>query len=510
MRLLAGETLQMKDSNSTISKLRVLLAGATVLVTAFVVGISPNAYQKQLISELPNHADSFESVQISDGRLPMADQEVETTKSTSYRTVKLSRASKKTYTKRLPDKVVSKSTVREDEEDLVVRDTTTKTEKKEKYTKKKKSKRVITTVIKTKITTTYPVEGSANEDVQTSTGTSSKYVKLKAKAKKTYTKKLPKSVSTKTTVKTQGDNLIQTDKVVETTKTERYTKNKKTKKVTSKVKTTIITSTFEVKHTEPVSQEPAASEEPATTTVVEEPATTTVSEEPVTGESEEPTQPEVSEEPTATETTEPAAQQPPEQTEETTTQPEEPTQPEVPSEPATTTAPEDDPSDVPSNDTAPALPEGKSAIRTAAPQADECVLYAFEELGFTFSVNANYSYTGCFDSRTRTIKLKRNDDNVYHELGHFLAFAAGNYDLSSAFGEIYKSEKKLYNGRNSAYVLSSASEYFAESYRDYVLYKSTLKKERPKTYDAVELALSRINDTQIARLKRVYGQIWTK
>ena len=104
--------------------------------------------------------------------------------------------------------------------------------------------------------------------------------------------------------------------------------------------------------------------------------------------------------------------------------------------------------------------------------------------------------------------MRYNDDNVYHELGHFLAFVAGNYDTSSAFAEIYNSEKGLYNGRNSIYVLKNASEYFAESYRNYVLDKSGLEATRPLTYGAIETALGRITDTQIARLKRVYGPIW--
>lgn len=182
-------------------------------------------------------------------------------------------------------------------------------------------------------------------------------------------------------------------------------------------------------------------------------------------------------------------------------------QPAPPAETGESTKPEES-ADSPSNDTAPALPEGTSAIRTAAPNADNSLLSAFDELGFTFSVDATYKYTGVFDARNRVIILRYNDDNVYHELGHFLAFVAGNYDVSSAFKDVYNKEKSLYTGRNQAYILKNSSEYFAESYRDYVLYKAELKSERPLTYGAIETALAKVTDTQINKIRNYYSGIW--
>ena len=479
----------------TISKTRITLAGLLVIATAFVVGISVDALNSQLLNSLPNFTDSFEDVQITDGQTPMADQDVKTNKTTISKTVKLKNKSKKSYTKTLPDNVSTKTTVKEDGENLVVADIRTKVSTKEKYTKKKKTKTVTVTTTKTTVTTTYPIEGSANEDVRTSTNTSSKTVKLKKKSKKTYSQKLPKAVSTNTTVKVQGSNMVQTDKIVETETTEKYTKKKKTKTVISTVTTTVITSTYAMKHTEPetAAETSAAEGQPET---AEQPAT----------EAATPTDNEAADLGTAA--TEAEGEQP-----DATETPEEPEQPAVTEnsgeeQPAAAEEPTEEPADTPSNDTAPALPEGKSAIKTAAPKADEAVLSAFESLEFTFKVDAGFSSTGVFDARKRHIVLRYNDDNVYHELGHFLAFIANNYDLTSAFGEIYKQEKSLYKGRNSVYVLSSASEYFAESYRNYVLDKSKLKAERPQTYEAIETALAKITDAQVSRLKRVYGVIW--
>ena len=62
---------------------------------------------------------------------------------------------------------------------------------------------------------------------------------------------------------------------------------------------------------------------------------------------------------------------------------------------------------------------------------DSRVLNAFTKLGFTVKVDSSVSYSGHFDARTRTITMKQMDDTIYHELGHFLAFMAGNMDTGS-------------------------------------------------------------------------------
>lgn len=98
---------------------------------------------------------------------------------------------------------------------------------------------------------------------------------------------------------------------------------------------------------------------------------------------------------------------------------------------------------------------------------------------------------------------------VYHELGHFLAWIAGNVDKRSEFATIYKSEKEKYTGVRKAYVTQNASEYFAESYRDYILSGSNLKKSRPKTYAYVRNAVQTIQNSpdRITKIKNVYKVI---
>lgn len=158
--------------------------------------------------------------------------------------------------------------------------------------------------------------------------------------------------------------------------------------------------------------------------------------------------------------------------------------------------------------TASTIQNGEIAITKIAPMVSSNVAGAFQKLGFKIVVNSGVSYSGLCDARTRTITLKRADNTVYHELGHFVAFVAGNIDTSSAFQSIYNREKSLYTDYNKAYVLSSSSEYFAESYKNYVLNPTLLKSSRPETYAAIQTALSKVTDAQASRILSVYGALW--
>lgn len=147
-------------------------------------------------------------------------------------------------------------------------------------------------------------------------------------------------------------------------------------------------------------------------------------------------------------------------------------------------------------------------ITQIASNADSRVLNAYKTLGFTVEVNSSVSYAGYFDARTRKITLKKADDTIYHELGHFVAFIAGNVDKSSEFTAIYNQEKALYTGYNKAYATQSSSEYFAESVKDYTVNPAALKSSRPKTYEAVKSAVETFTNDRIARVQKVYGPIW--
>ena len=93
---------------------------------------------------------------------------------------------------------------------------------------------------------------------------------------------------------------------------------------------------------------------------------------------------------------------------------------------------------------------------------------------------------------------------LFHELGHFLAFMAGNMDTGSKFSSVYSSEKGMVTGYNKAYVTRNASEYFAESVKDYMLNPGSLEAQRPNTYKAIEKALSMVTEQQIELYKGFY------
>ena len=151
---------------------------------------------------------------------------------------------------------------------------------------------------------------------------------------------------------------------------------------------------------------------------------------------------------------------------------------------------------------------GTVEVGQLAPKEDSRVLTAYRTLGFKVNVDPSVSYSGYFNARNRQITLKKANETIYHELGHFIAFIAGNVDTTSEFKTIYNQEKSLYTAYNKAYVTQNSSEYFAESAKEYVLNPGALKAARPKTYDAVRSAVESITDERIAKIQKYYGAIW--
>lgn len=147
-------------------------------------------------------------------------------------------------------------------------------------------------------------------------------------------------------------------------------------------------------------------------------------------------------------------------------------------------------------------------VATIAPKMDSKVLNAYKKMGFTVTVDPSVSYAGYFDARTRSITLQSADDTIYHELGHYLAFIAGNVDKSSSFAAVYNSEKSKFTGVRKAYATQNASEYFAESVLEYVEKPSTLKAQRPQTYAAVQNAFAKVTDAQVNKIINVYKVVW--
>lgn len=151
---------------------------------------------------------------------------------------------------------------------------------------------------------------------------------------------------------------------------------------------------------------------------------------------------------------------------------------------------------------------GEIAVSTAAPKVDSRVKNAYESLGFKIIVDSSVSYSGYFSARNQSITLRKNDDTVYHELGHFLAFVAGNVDTKADFKAVYQEEKDLFVGIRKAYATQNSSEYFAESFREYTLDPITLKNSRPKTYQSIEDALSKVTEEQVSMILRYYSALW--
>ncbi len=151
---------------------------------------------------------------------------------------------------------------------------------------------------------------------------------------------------------------------------------------------------------------------------------------------------------------------------------------------------------------------GQIEISAAAPRVDSRVSSAYTKLGFTISIDPSVNYSGVCDARSRSIVLKKSGDTVYHELGHFLAFIAGNVDKASAFQQVFEQEKDKYTMYNKAYVCQNSSEYFAESFKNYTLDPNSLRATRPLTYAAIESALNSVTDAQVTRVQTVYRSVW--
>lgn len=166
-------------------------------------------------------------------------------------------------------------------------------------------------------------------------------------------------------------------------------------------------------------------------------------------------------------------------------------------------------SSVVSTSSASQVANGEVALSKAAPKLTSNIAAAYSTLNFKIVVDSSVTYSGLFDARSQTITLKTLDDTVYHELGHFVAFAAGNVDTSADFQKVFAQEKAKYTSYNKSYVLQNSSEYFAESYKEYILNPATLKAQRPQTYAAVEKAVAAVTTAQTAKLKAVYSSIWS-
>ena len=135
---------------------------------------------------------------------------------------------------------------------------------------------------------------------------------------------------------------------------------------------------------------------------------------------------------------------------------------------------------------------------------EKFIANAFEKLHFRLIYDSKAETTGLTDCKDQSITMKYQSDAIYHELGHFLAFITGNADYTSEWQNIYCAEKSKYTKFNKGYVCSNQYEYFAESYKEYILDRATLRARRPRTYKYI------VNTVKNANAKNAVSGYWEK
>lgn len=133
---------------------------------------------------------------------------------------------------------------------------------------------------------------------------------------------------------------------------------------------------------------------------------------------------------------------------------------------------------------------------------------AFDTLDFKIYIDPSVNYSGYYSTKDQSITLRKNDNVLYHELGHFVSFISGCSCSSAEFKDIYNKEKSKYTKYNKAYVCHSADEFYAECYYLYLFDKSWLKKQLPQTYQYIEKSLAKITPDRINRIYKTYSVIW--
>lgn len=103
---------------------------------------------------------------------------------------------------------------------------------------------------------------------------------------------------------------------------------------------------------------------------------------------------------------------------------------------------------------------------------------------------------GYTDWNSRSILVRKQTnltdtlDIFIHELGHCFDFEYGSVSYSDLFGDIYDLYKddfnEQYTNSPDGYSTSSATEFFATCFKEYLLYPEHLKAVAPKAYNFVD------------------------
>lgn len=122
-------------------------------------------------------------------------------------------------------------------------------------------------------------------------------------------------------------------------------------------------------------------------------------------------------------------------------------------------------------------------IAGVASEANSCVKKLYVAQGYSLTVdNGLAKHLGIFSVSQKNISLRYSTRYIYHELGHYIAFIGGNLDKTTSFKKIYKAEKKYYTASDRTEITKNSTEYFAQSYYNYITNPAKLKRTRPKTY----------------------------
>lgn len=148
-------------------------------------------------------------------------------------------------------------------------------------------------------------------------------------------------------------------------------------------------------------------------------------------------------------------------------------------------------------------------------KADYRIVNAFTELDFKVKYDRNLECSGIFSVKEHSIILqKRNRVWTLHEMGHFLSRLQQSADSTKKFKYIYQAEKYKYKSlpgkKDKKYVTKNCKEYFAQSFADYTIRPSILKKNRPGTYTYIKKQVESITGEDIAAMREAYGWAWSE
>ena len=144
---------------------------------------------------------------------------------------------------------------------------------------------------------------------------------------------------------------------------------------------------------------------------------------------------------------------------------------------------------------------------TLMEKVDNRVTRAFNSLGFSIK-KSKVLYAGKFDAMKRLITVRKMDNTIFHEMGHFLEFISA--PDKNEWKEVYNEEKNSFSGLNKAYISQNESEFFAEAFRVYTMEPQKLLNECPRTYTCIQECLSNLTTDRVNSAKAIYGPLWNK